>query len=1500
MAPSNPKPPAKPEPPTGAAAKAGEAIEAAEELVERAVIAAEHSLALRIGQRGLRIVLAAGRVAWLLTLVTYFVFALAVLVTRYYLLPHIDDWRPRIESAASAALHAPVTIATIEADWQGLHPRLRLGEVAIKGSDGLTTLALGQVDAVLSWTSLLALQPRMHSLSLTAPQILVKRLRDNRFDVAGFLIDPQAPQTDSAVLDWVLAQGRISVRGASVQLIDELGDAGAPGGTSPPAAVPAAPHAGAARGAHAVLAAFTPAAVPDAALPPVQYNFTDVNFELTRGLTGHRFSLRLRPPADLAGPLDLRGHFSHGFGEPTSRMTAWSGQMFLQFDDVDLARLQALVRLIPAPARLDRARGAMRAWMDFSALRITRVRADVALTGVEAQWRPDLDAMRLDSVRGRITQTLTSDREGETQTIALTGLSMDGPEQLHLPPTDLLFRTTRARDAHDGPAAEQSRFEASRIVLADWSRLARQFPLPVSWLNLIERTAAQGTLEDLHASWDGPQTPPRNYALRTQFSGLGFKLGAPTPAETAEERKAPEAPERGEAAAAPGGELPDTAAPAPYAVENLAGFIDLTQASGSLRLEGNGVRLQVPPWFGERMLALDALAAQLRWMRDAQSRWNVNVDSLAAANEDIDLRGSGSYRSGISSGISSGAGSAAAADTPRLDMSGRIVRAKVSAVPRYLPPFLPGPTRAWLQGALLDGSVSDGSFYVRGDPRHFPFVDPHSGDFHVGLPVLAGRIDFAPEPGASGASGSALGPGVEAPRGQRWPELSGIDGDVNFDRDRLAIAARRAKAYGYELSNITAQIAHLALPNQHLTVDGQGSGSVTEMLRYVAASPVNPWTGGWLGSAKGSGPARLGLKLDIPLARAVDTTVAGSVNFQGANVVLRPDVPPFNGVNGTLEFTQRGIRLAGLSAGFLGGEVRLNGDTRADGAVTIQGSGTATPQELHGLLPAAPLQRLLDAAHGPFHYNASLVVQRDALGLQVDSDLLGTSTNLPAPFRKTAAEARAFHLEIAPVAGTKPARDTLRVSLLGGLDVELQRIAAADGSMQIERGVIGIGAHANMPDSGVLLFVDQAGLDVDRWQALLNPTAPAGAASANGAETPKAPAAASGGAAPVLFDQVVLRAKSLTVAAKTISNVSLSARRDSNQTWLADIDSDEASGSVRWTEAALANHAHLMARLAKLTIPERDQKQVSDLLATPPTEFPDLDIVADQFELGKHNLGRLELAAQSTGEGPTSVWNLGKLLIGNPDGKVTGSGAWQREGAGSARRMNLKIAVNCTNAGGMLDRFGLSSYVKNGNGKLEGDLSWIGTPFSIDFPSLSGNLHLAAEKGQVLRLEAGAGRLLAVFSFQSFWSLVKGDLREFSAGVAFDSVSANAAIAQGVLSTDDFLMKGNIGAGRIKGSLDLQAQTQNLQIVIVPEVSASAATLAYAAFVNPAIGLSTFVGSFLLNKPLAAVFTRSFSVTGSWSDPQIKSIRGQTAAPATAPASPSTSASSTAPEAAKP
>jgi uncharacterized protein YhdP len=75
----------------------------------------------------------------------------------------------------------------------------------------------------------------------------------------------------------------------------------------------------------------------------------------------------------------------------------------------------------------------------------------------------------------------------------------------------------------------------------------------------------------------------------------------------------------------------------------------------------------------------------------------------------------------------------------------------------------------------------------------------------------------------------------------------------------------------------------------------------------------------------------------------------------------------------------------------------------------------------------------------------------------------------------------------------------------------------------------------------------------------------------------------------------------------------------------------------------------------------------------------------------------------------------------------------------------------------------------------------------------------------------------------------------------------------------------------MEGSADIGRETQQLRVVVVPEINAGTASLAYAA-INPAIGLGTFFAQMLLRRPLIAASTREFTVQGSWSDPKVERV----------------------------
>jgi len=321
----------------------------------------------------------------------------------------------------------------------------------------------------------------------------------------------------------------------------------------------------------------------------------------------------------------------------------------------------------------------------------------------------------------------------------------------------------------------------------------------------------------------------------------------------------------------------------------------------------------------------------------------------------------------------------------------------------------------------------------------------------------------------------------------------------------------------------------------------------------------------------------------------------------------------------------------------------------------------------------------------------------------------------------------------------------------------------------------------------------------------------------------------------------------------------------------------------------------VFARLARLSLPKGEVERVESLLDAQPATIPALDIVVDDFELRGRRLGRLEIEATNRAainRDGMREWQLAKLNLTMPEAQLTATGTWGDAGAGTGapRRaaMNFRLALG--DSGALLERLGMGRVVRGGKGSLTGDVAWPGSPFSPDYAKMTGQVKVAIESGQFLKAGPGAARLLSVLSLQSLPRRLSLDFRDlFAEGFAFDSVDGDVKIGQGMAATNNLRMRGAAAVVLMEGSTDLERETEDVRVVVIPEINAGTASLAVAV-INPAIGLGTFLAQYFLRKPLMAASTREFRVTGPWDDPKVERVErsslGETAADSTPAAEP--------------
>lgn len=1393
---------------------------------------------------------------WLLGLLVaaWLLLALAVVVLHAWIVPRIGDYRGALEAQASKAIGVPVRIGSITARSGSLFPAFELRDVVLQDAQQREALRLVRVVASVSPRSLWRFN--FEQLYIEGPALDVRRDAQGKLHVAGLHMSTDTTGETRAA-DWFFAQRELVIEGGTVRWTDEQRQA-----------------------------------------EPLM--LTDVRFVARNGGRRHGLRLDATPPAGWGERFTLRGQFRQPLlSVRTGRWQTWDGQIYADLPYIDVTRLG---RYVSIDARIREGNGALRLWADVDDGQIVGAAADLGLDRVDASLGKGLQPLVLRAVTGRLAGRLTVD----TMEFSTTALQFDTADGLRWPGGNLWLQHTPAK----GRTPEHGALRADRLDLAALALIADRLPLGDATHRVLDAYGPRGLVERIDLNWQGSLGAPDRYQAKGRVSGLRIasQAGA-APAETPAAAPAtPAAKSSAPTPSAPSASTTATAAVPPRVHPGSPGLsgatldFDATHTGGSATLAIAQGGLEFPGVFEEPAIPVDRLSAQLQWKID-NGNTQLQVSKLRFANVDAEGDAEASWRT------SDPATSSSKARFPGvLDLRGKLTRADGTRVFRYLPLDIPQHTRDYVRDAVTKGVASSVDFRVRGDLHDMPFMDPRLGEFRIAAKVQDVHYAYAP-PHVPAATSAAAAPAPArgtaasrvaaaptpptvappaAPSVAQWPAITGLSGELIFERAGMQVRNARGRLAGataIEVSKAEAQIPDMSHHAALLKVDAQARGPLGELLRVGA--PLAGDAGEFLRGVRANGVADYKLHLELPLEAMDKAKVQASVAFGDNNEVQPvPEAPLLTQTKGTLNFTETGFALAGVQARLLGGDVRIDGRGRYTGPaasheLAIRAQGNVSADGMRAAREVDWLARLAKKATGSAPYTASFSMREGASEFSVASSLQGLALQLPAPLAKSAEEQMPLRIEKKIVqrearAGTAGSAGAASVATQDQIGLEIGRVGSVQyvrdisgSEPRVLRGAIAVGLAANetasVPERGVLANINLARLDMAAWQAAFGEAAGTGPADMQ--------AAAGDEASPYLPTRIAVRAQQLSVAGRTLHEVVLGGTRD-GALWRANIDATELSGyaEYRHTQAG-----RLYARLARLKIAPTEATQVEALLDEQPSTLPALDIVVDDFELLGKRLGRAEIDAVNRG-GVGREWLLNRLSFTMPEASFAAKGTWAAVpgsgGGGRAeqRRTAMTFRLDINDAGSLLGRFGMPGVLRRGNGRLEGNVDWRGSPFSIDYPSLGGQLGVNVESGQFLKADPGLAKLLGVLSLQALPRRLTLDFRDvFSQGFAFDFIRGDAKIANGTASTNNLQMKGVNAAALMDGSADIVHETQNLRVVVVPEINAGTAALVATA-INPAIGLGTFLAQWVLSKPLSSAATQEFQIEGTWADPKIAKV----------------------------
>ena len=1380
------------------------------------------------------------RLTFWCVLVATLLFVGAVAVARFWLIPNADSFRPRVVSELSRLTGQRVVIGGFVGGWNGWSPELKLSRLQILDARGKPLLLLPDVETTISWRSLFFFEPRLSALTIRSPRLLVRRTAQNALTIAGIDVDFSGQsEGDPALFEWLLKQRLVQIVGGEIEWQDEWRK-----------------------------------------LPALRLN--NVNIRLLNSGSHHSIGMTAVPPEELASPIDVRGIFT---GADLRKISDWDGLAYLRTDH---ANLGLFTRYFPLPFEISRGDGGLQAWFEIDGGQPVAVTTDLSVRQAKVRLPSGASVAAVTSIAG-------AGRAGETgrddfravlleplELAALAGrlswrskavASGDGKAQLtqqRWSVRDLSAVTTSGvkTSAATGEVVVDFRGDEAiggtvrlaELDLGSLNTIAKSLPLTDALRSQLQRSQPTGLVRSVDAKWHDQSMPGAKSAELAL--GRYFVEGSAELANLAW-REHDGVPGVAGLSAMVKGSTRDGAIKLGSVATS--GGIATTQKDAKTKA---AAKTPPPPTvldFGKRFdapLSFDSLRGALKWVRKLDASGvavtSVDVTSLAFENADVAGTVSGAWHSdSLGSGVA--------------NLTGTLSRGEVSAAHRYLPTTMSSNTRAWLRQAVLAGTAQNARFLVKGPLWHFPFHDDRDGVFELTGQVTGAVLDYA----------------------DHWPRAENINTQIAFRGTSLAAAVSAATIAGVPIAATTVRLADTSSQAPMLEIHGSASAPLDAFLHWVVASPVNGWLDGFLQPAKASGNGHLKLSLNMPLETPDRTRVTGEFVFAGNHLELGGDIPPLDTVTGSIRFSEADFHSENVTAEALGGPLKV-AITSEGGRIRTQASGSAAFERVRERFAYPGLDQLSGQAQWQLETaqptKAASVVGGSVAGAAVTSPgavsdnvlTLAIVTVQPrwafdsvfqvAPTPRDSALPMKINLQRATL---EKGRDRLTIEIPGQLHAILERSAPSEADVRtIERATLDIGTQKTaLPARGFAVRGEVLKLDADAAIAFLNHPSVMGKKSVGGLPSESSSAD---------FVSINLRATEAILYAHKFNDVTLRAQ-PTGQRWRLALRSKEATGVISLDAAVDTGVVDAVAiRLQRFSWPT--PVPVSALVtatekASPAVDnqrWPKLDLTADSFVSDGRDLGKLEMRAQPASD----EWRIEQVKLSSADGTIEAKGRWRPKG-GSAILGDtaVDVTLNWSDAGKFMARYGLPKGVDRGAGSLTGAVSWPGSPAQFSYAKLGGKFTLETTQGRFTEMEPGIGKLLGVLSLQAIprrLSLNFDDL--FGKGLAFDEIKADVAIKEGVASTDSLTIYGPSSRVQIRGSADINRETQDLQVRVFPSLSTATAIGIGLATANPAIGAAALLGQKLARDPIERFLMQEFSVKGTWSNPDVKQSRDATPA----------------------
>ncbi|MCQ8879144.1 TIGR02099 family protein [Pseudoalteromonas shioyasakiensis] len=838
----------------------------------------------------------------------------------------------------------------------------------------------------------------------------------------------------------------------------------------------------------------------------------------------------------------------------------------------------------------------------------------------------------------------------------------------------------------------------------------------------------------------------------------------------------------------------------------------INQERGRVSLFGENNQLLTADTFS-RPISYNQLNLDIDLAKTAQG-WQISSDNLWLDNDEVTLAAEMKVTLG---------------ESPRFDLYGEVFAPDASIARHYFPlPVMRDSLVDYLTGAIKGGELTQAQVLFSGPVTGFPFAD-NSGQFEVLAQVDNANYQFSPD----------------------WPAVTQGSAKLHFVNERMDIYTQQGNLVNLAVgAGVHVSIADL-MNADVLTVKINKRASAEKLLPFFQATPLAEPLANVFSVIQGQGSANAAIELTVNL-NELDVNAKGIVNLKDMPVFIAQPGLQLEGVSGRLYFNDDHIELKNAKANWLGMPLTFdfNGKSiaqsyRGDINITAQLNADTLIAHGQGLLKGylqgeaeVGIKLGLNFLPDSFNYRAN-----------VTSELVGLSSQLPAPYAKSSQQAWPLSAQVQ------------------GDDIS--NLITASINKQLYFNGILANANGKMSNAHLILGEQDLGLNRDDLSVSINLD-----------ETPLLPwlglieqiidisqmESQSEGFLPPL-KEVVGQINQLSIDDIVFNDFEMRLVPSQNELDLR-LNAKELRSQItiplqQHSRPIQINSDYLRVNFKPEQVNEQSDsavkqsvEQLSWLNDLPAIEFECADCKIASYQLDK-------VSASFYGDG--KKLSISEIVVDKGEHILRAKGQWQ------SGLTQLSGHMHSDDIGELFDEFDITTTVKDSTAQINFDLAWQAAPYQFDIPSLAGNLAWDLGDGHLAEISDGGARVFSLLSLDSLVRKLKLDFRDvFSKGFFYNNFQGTMQLDKGIAYTQDTKMDGVPADLTIKGHTNLNTMEINYDLAVAPQVTSSIPVIV-AWMVNPVTGLAALAIDKVIHS--ARVISEiNFKVTGSMSDPVVQEV----------------------------